>query len=108
MSSQLNPDLHQSSTQKPTLFDHIFRDQNGRIVIAQPPNLPVLVSSTATILQFVLPVGKLQTACTLIAFGGWFTWSWLEIFDGVNYFRRGLGLLVLSGILALGISLVNG
>ncbi|WP_333085307.1 MULTISPECIES: hypothetical protein [unclassified Microcoleus] len=28
-----------------TAFDRIFRDSNGEIVVAQPPNLPLIVTS---------------------------------------------------------------
>jgi hypothetical protein len=29
-----------------------------------------------------------------------FTWAWQELFQGVNYFRRSLGLVVLLGAIA--------
>lgn len=106
MSSQLNRNLDESGAQEPTLFDRIFRDREGRIVIAQMPNLPILVGLTAALLQFVLPSGNLQTTSSLVAFGALFTWAWQELFDGVNYFRRSLGLLVLVGIIVLGLDLI--
>lgn len=84
-----------------TLFDRTFRDSDGKIVIAQMPNLPLIVWLAATILQLVLPSGKLNTGFDLIAFGSLFTWAWQELFQGVNYFRRALGLVVLVGALAL-------
>lgn len=104
MSSQLNRDLEKFETNQPTLFDRIFRDSEGRIVIAQPPNLPVLVGVAATFLQFILPGGKIQIAFELIAFGALFTWAWLELFQGVNYFRRSLGLIALIGMITLGLN----
>ena len=78
-----------------SLFDKIFRDSEGNIVIAQPPNLPLIVGVTATILKLIFTTGNLQIGLNAIAFGSLFTWAWLELFDGVNYFRRGLGLLAL-------------
>ncbi len=84
-----------------TLLDRTFRDSEGNIVIAQKPNLPILVWGTASLLQFVGLDGKFQTLLELIAFGSLFTWAWLELFQGVNYFRRSLGLIVLVGMLAL-------
>lgn len=83
-----------------SLFNQTFRDDAGNIVIAQPPNLPILVAITSTLLTFVVPSGTLHTGLDAIAFGSWFTWAWLEIFDGVNYFRRALGVFVLLAILA--------
>ena len=83
-----------------TFFDQVFRDSEGNIVIAQPPNLPLVVGIVATILQLISPIGKFHLGLELIAFGSLFTWAWLELFQGVNYFRRGLGLIVLVGLIA--------
>jgi len=55
----------------------------------------------ATSLQLILPNGDLKTGVDLVAFGALFTWAWQEMFEGVNYFRRALGLVVLVGMLAL-------
>ena len=88
-----------------TLFDRTFRDSEGNIVIAQMPNLPLIVGLGVIVLQLILPGGKLQTGADLIAFGALFTWAWQEVFGGVNYFRRALGMIVLVGIVALKLSL---
>lgn len=101
MSSQSNSNLEKIAAKETTLFDRTFRDSEGKIVIAQMPNLPLLVGLAATILQFILPSGRLQTGADLVAFGALFTWAWQELFEGVNYFRRSLGLIVLVGIVAL-------
>ncbi len=105
MTSQLNRDLENQNAKEPTLFDRIFRDSEGNIVIAQMPNLPILVGFTATFLHFVLPVGSIQTIFGLVGFGALFTWAWLELFEGVNYFRRSLGLISLVGLIALGFNM---
>jgi hypothetical protein len=107
MSSQLNRDLDKLEAKEPTLFDRIFRDSEGNIVIAQMPNLPLLVGSIASFLQFVLPSGEPQTVLGLVAFGTLFTWAWQELFEGVNYFRRSLGLISLVGIIALGLNFLR-
>lgn len=83
-----------------SLFDKTFRDSEGNIVIAQPPNLPLLVGLTATVLKLIVTSGNIYTGLDAVAFGSFFTWAWLEIFEGVNYFRRVLGLLVLIGVIA--------
>lgn len=83
------------------LFDRSFRDPEGNIVIAQKPNLPILVWGAATLLQLVGFGGKLQTGLELISFGTLYTWAWMELFQGVNYFRRSLGFIVLVGLIAL-------
>ncbi|MEA5450038.1 hypothetical protein VB780_15765 [Leptolyngbya sp. CCNP1308] len=105
MSSSTNRELQPPEAQPPSLFDRIFRDDAGNIVIGQPPNLIVLVAVAATVLQTVLSGGLPQAAADLVAFGAWFTWAWQELFEGVNYFRRAIGLVTLVGLLVLKLSL---
>ncbi|MEO8893910.1 MAG: hypothetical protein ABI417_20685 [Coleofasciculaceae cyanobacterium] len=88
-----------------TLFDKTFRDSEGNIVIAQPPNPPLLVGITATLLNLIIKNGTIHTGIEAIGFGALFTWAWLELFEGVNYFRRALGLLVLIGLVGSRLSL---
>jgi hypothetical protein len=84
-----------------SLLDKTFRDSEGNIVIAQPPNLPLLVGVTATFLKLIVKSGNIHTGLDAIGFGFLFTWAWLELSEGVNYFRRALGGLVLVGLIAL-------
>jgi hypothetical protein len=77
------------------LFDRVFHDSEGKVVLAQMPNLPLISWILASLLQSVFTIGKIKLGLELIAFGCLFTWAWEELFQGVNYFRRGLGLLVL-------------
>ncbi len=104
MSSPSNRELDQLEAPVASLSERIFRDSDGQIVIGQPPNLPLIVGLAATGLQVILPSGGGQAALELIAFGAWFTWAWQEIFEGVNYFRRFLGLIVLLGLFAVKLS----
>ena len=83
-----------------TLFDKTFRDDHGDIVIIQKPNLPILVWGTATVLQLLTTNANWQAGLGAIAYGTLFAWAWMELFQGVNYFRRSLGLLVLLGAVA--------
>ena len=83
-----------------TLFDSTFRDSEGQIVIAQPPNLPLIVGIVASLLKLIVPTGEINLALDLVAFGSLYTWAWEELFQGVNYFRRALGLIVLVGLIA--------
>lgn len=91
-----------------TAFDRVFRDDEGNIVIAQPPNLPIIVGVSASLLAPVVPPGQVNIALNLIGFGALFTWAWLELFDGVNYFRRALGLVALVGLLVWKIHTIAG
>jgi hypothetical protein len=83
-----------------TLFDKTFRDIEGNVVIAQPPNLPLLVWLAATLLKLAPTGDRISVVLDVIAFGALFTWAWLELFEGVNYFRRTLGFVVLIGAIA--------
>jgi hypothetical protein len=78
-----------------SLFGKTFCDSEGNVVLAQPPNLPLLVWIGATLLKVVFTYGSLHSILDIIAFGSLFTWAWQELFEGVNYFRRALGLIVL-------------
>ncbi|MEG4216277.1 hypothetical protein QUA27_12470 [Microcoleus sp. Pol14C6] len=83
-----------------TLFDRTFRDSEGKIVIAQRPNLPLSVGIVTTLLTLIVTTGKINLGLELVAFGSLFTWAWEELFQGVNYFRRALGLIVLVSLIA--------
>ncbi|MGB3614572.1 MAG: hypothetical protein WBA10_12335 [Elainellaceae cyanobacterium] len=83
-----------------TLFDRVFRDDDGNIVIAQFPSPPLLIWLTATGINLLPTSGNIETFLDALAFGTLFTWAWLELFQGVNYFRRSLGLITLIVLLA--------
>jgi hypothetical protein len=78
----------------------VFRDSEGKIVLAQMPNLPLIVWIVASLLKIIFTTGRINLGLDIIAFGSLFTWAWEELFQGVNYFRRVLGLLVLVGLIA--------
>ncbi len=83
-----------------TLIDQVFRDREGKIVLAQMPNLPLIVWIVATVLKLIFTTGKINIGLEVIAFGALFTWAWEELFQGVNYFRRALGIIVLVSLSA--------
>ncbi|AFY43849.1 hypothetical protein [Nostoc sp. PCC 7107] len=83
-----------------TLFDKVLRDSNGNIVIAQPPNPPLILWVVASLLTLIFQSGTINAVLQILANGALFTWAWLELFQGVNYFRRALGLIVLIGLIA--------
>jgi hypothetical protein len=83
-----------------TLVDKIFRDSNGNVVLAQAPNPPIIVWGVASLLTLIFTSGEIKVGLDAVAFGSLFTWAWEELFQGVNYFRRTLGLVVLIGIVA--------
>jgi hypothetical protein len=104
MNSPADRNLPNPNASEPTWFDRFFRDSQGNIVIAQPPNLPILVVTAAAVLQLIFTHGKLHTGLELITFGTLYTWAWLEIFEGLSYFRRSLGLAVWLSLMAFMLS----
>jgi hypothetical protein len=74
---------------------NFFKDKEGNIVVAQRPNLPLLVWAVASVLSFVPSSELIREIFSLIAFGSLFTWAWLELFHGACPFRRFLGAIVL-------------
>ncbi|MEH2286946.1 hypothetical protein [Nostoc sp.] len=83
-----------------TLIDKTFRDSDGKIVLGQMPNPPLILWIVASLLTLVFTTGKVSTVLYFLANGALFTWAWMELFQGVNYFRRALGLAVLIGMIA--------
>ncbi|MBW4614692.1 MAG: hypothetical protein KME21_15725 [Desmonostoc vinosum HA7617-LM4] len=83
-----------------TLIDKTFRDSEGKIVIAQMPNPPLIVWVVTSLLGLIFTSGNINIVLDVLSNGSLFTWAWLELFEGVNYFRRALGLAVFIGIIA--------
>jgi hypothetical protein len=73
----------------------IFYDKDGKLAVAQRPNLPVITWFITMLLAFLIKNGRGHTFFDVISFGAIFTWAWLEIFHGKSYFRRVLGLVVM-------------
>ena len=82
-----------------SFFNQLFRDDEGKIVLAQMPNLPVIVWIVASLSKLLFTTGRISIGLEAIAFGALFTWGWEELFQGVNYFRRALGLIVLVSLI---------
>lgn len=76
------------------LWDKIWRDKRGRIVIWQSPNVPLISWAVLTFLSLLVN-GRTAEALYWLGSAALVIWSLLELLKGVNYFRRGLGLLVL-------------
>jgi uncharacterized membrane protein len=75
-------------------MEKYFKDSDGKIVIWQKPNIPIIIW-VVSLLLVQLTQGKLGEFFSFISYGALFTWAYLEIFHGVNLFRRLLGLIAL-------------
>lgn len=74
-----------------SLYNYIFADKEGRIVVWQYPNWPLLVSAAAYGLDLLT-----DDDLSLIGELFLFYWAVLELLRGVNIFRRLLGASVLA------------
>lgn len=77
-----------------SLWDRTWKDHTGRVVLWQTPNVWLLVWAGFTTVSLFFTA---HTADVLswIASVALIVWSLFEVFRGVNYFRRLLGLTVL-------------
>lgn len=77
------------------LFDGIFRDKAGKIVIFQVPNMALVTYFALVLAGWLLPNGLFRQVERLLAFAALTTWAVLEIVTGTSFFRRILGGVVL-------------
>lgn len=78
-----------------TLWDKIWRNKDGKVVIMEWPNIPLIGWAAANFVSLVSPTRGLSKFTWWIGFVFLVVWALLEIVRGVNYFRRGLGVVVL-------------
>lgn len=88
-----------SEQKQQTFIEKCFKDEEGNLGLFQSPNLPVIVWLSCLLLSRLIETGRLHDLLVLVGFGALFTWAWLELFSGTNYFRRALGLVVLAYLL---------
>lgn len=72
-----------------------FKDTKGHVVVWQTPNVPLVGWGLFIISTHILHTASWQQLASYMSFGFIFTWAWLELTVGVNYFRRTLGLVIL-------------
>jgi hypothetical protein len=82
------------------MIDRVFKDSDGHWAIWQWPNIPLYGWLGCKLLSIAIPQHKLQTGLSELSTAILFTWAFLELTSGVNYFRRALGLVVLAAVIA--------
>jgi hypothetical protein len=84
----------------------MFRNrETGRVTIAQWPNPPLWTWVVATLVRRLTPVsGWPDEALRLAATGGLLVWAAMEVWSGVNPWRRLLGL---GGLVAVAASFAS-
>ena len=88
-------DIH-LSTQR---WEKLVCDESGKVVLFQSPNLPLLGWILCTVLKVFVPLGRLAGTAGFLGSAFLFTWAYLELTEGTTYLRRGLGLVVIIGII---------
>lgn len=76
------------------LWDRTWKDKRGNITLWQMPNAFLIIWAVLTFLSLLVS-GRLADIFSWTGSAALIVWALLEIFKGVNYFRRALGLLVL-------------
>lgn len=93
-----------TDTPEQSFVDKCYKNKQGKVTLAQKPNMPIIVWAVCRVALLFVKTGEststLHNTLDIVAFGALFTWAWLELFDGANYARRLLGLLVLLSTVA--------
>jgi hypothetical protein len=78
-----------------TTLDRFFQADKGNIVITQLPNILITVWAISSVLKLVVNNGNLSSNLDAISFGSIAILSLMELFQGIDTFRRTLGLVTL-------------
>lgn len=76
-----------------------FKDKEGKIIIGQLPNIPIISWFLFYILSILEFLDKYSQLFNYLSTAFLFTWAYLELTQGVNYFRRFLGFVVIIFII---------
>lgn len=77
----------------------MFRDADGHVVLWQVPNLPIIGWGVSMVLAWLLRSSSYHTGLQTLGSAFLFTWALLELIQGVNYFRRALGFVILAVVI---------
>ncbi len=77
------------------ISENFFKDAKGNRVTWQPANMPLYGWLIFKLFAWILPHGDFENATSQLSRAFLFTWAYLEATQGVNYFRKALGVLVL-------------
>jgi hypothetical protein len=76
-----------------------FKDTDGCWALWQWPNIPLYGWLASKLLSLAIEQQHLHTGLVHLSTAFLFTWCFLEITQGVNYFRRLLGVTIMSGVI---------
>jgi len=76
--------------------ESILKNKDGRIVLWQMPNLLLWIWIVLRVLLLGVGNGRLHFALEQLSNAALFTWSYLEVVQGVTTFRKILGAVVMT------------
>jgi hypothetical protein len=82
-----------SDRHKRDLWDKIWRNKKGEIVLTERPNIPLIIWVILTPIA-IFTTGTLSNVLYILAVVSLAIWALLVIILGTNYFRRFLGTVV--------------
>jgi len=89
------------------LWDKIWRNKQGRIVIFQMPNVWLIAWAVLTCVSLLAASHSVANTFWWLSSAVLAIWALLEIFRGANYFRRALGgfvlLMIVGGMFGIGL-----
>lgn len=77
------------------IWEKTWKDPEGNVVLWQRPNVWFITWIIGLTVSWFLPPSELTASLRFMGFAALFVWALQEIFRGVNYFRRLLGLAIL-------------
>ncbi len=81
-------------------YQKIFLDNNGHLVLAQFPNIPLAIWLSTLVIARLVHASPWVAINEVVSFSALLVWAFLELVSGVTYFRRTLGLIVFVYLLA--------
>lgn len=72
-----------------------YKDGKGRVALWQSPNVLLYGWLAFKVISMILSESRFKTGFEKLSMAALFTWAYLEITSGVNYFRRSLGAIVM-------------
>lgn len=75
-------------------WEKFWKDEEGNVVIYQRPNIWLIIWVVLTLCSLFVPYGMPETVFWWGSLAALTVWCGLEVFRGVNYFRRLLGVFV--------------
>ncbi|MCA9381684.1 hypothetical protein KC678_05440, partial [Candidatus Dojkabacteria bacterium] len=77
-------------------FDKCFRDNKNNIVLVQIPNLPLALGILFITLDLLFLNSVDSFTFYNLGKSFLFVWAYLEAAQGVNYFRKFMGIIILA------------